>query len=418
MSMDPHSNQAQPSPQPGRGEGSRRSGLMVGVIGLTLVAIALAVWFFVFNDSDEGADQEIEPRSSASVDPGPEPATSSVETPEPEQSMAEAQSPEPEESVAPPMNLDEIEQGNFSSVQGRWETSEGDWVAFDGDNAEWHMRGEQFATISGLTMTGGSLALGHDPADVAGEPDKAQGSLALLWSFEEDGYAHGSALVFVPAGDVAPDVMGTAVEADPDHDRIIILSGNAVGRLLPTEFESSTARRAVGESPESPETDSTASPTDASKDPRLPAEAGGPRPPRAKPLAGSSNEERASIITPSGNIGCDFWVSEGEAVLDCMVVSWWTEQAPVEPANESIVGDPWIIFGTGERVPFYGGDRGDPLCFQEGACPGLEVQRVEYGEMVYFRDFVCASESNGLTCWNTETGKGALMSRSSFITFE
>ena len=49
--------------------------------------------------------------------------------------------------------------------------------------------------------------------------------------------------------------------------------------------------------------------------------------------------------------------------------------------------------------------------------PDREPQVVPYGTAVYYEKYVCASEENGLTCWNTETGHGAFMNRDGVTTF-
>ncbi|WP_165444815.1 hypothetical protein [[Pseudopropionibacterium] massiliense] len=49
--------------------------------------------------------------------------------------------------------------------------------------------------------------------------------------------------------------------------------------------------------------------------------------------------------------------------------------------------------------------------------PDREPQVVPYGAAVYYEKYVCASEENGLTCWNTETGHGAFMNRDGVTTF-
>jgi len=48
--------------------------------------------------------------------------------------------------------------------------------------------------------------------------------------------------------------------------------------------------------------------------------------------------------------------------------------------------------------------------------PPLDT-KVPYGAAVYYEKYVCASEENGLTCWNTETGHGAFMNRDGVTTF-
>lgn len=41
----------------------------------------------------------------------------------------------------------------------------------------------------------------------------------------------------------------------------------------------------------------------------------------------------------------------------------------------------------------------------------VRAQFVEYGQVIRHGETVCASESDGLTCWNVWTGHGAFMNR-------
>ena len=54
------------------------------------------------------------------------------------------------------------------------------------------------------------------------------------------------------------------------------------------------------------------------------------------------------------------------------------------------------------------------LVWPEGS-PSAEV--VQYGEVVYHGPFVCAVEETGVTCWDSESGRGAWMERENTVFF-
>ena len=49
--------------------------------------------------------------------------------------------------------------------------------------------------------------------------------------------------------------------------------------------------------------------------------------------------------------------------------------------------------------------------------PGDTFHTLEYGETTTFSDYACTSQSKGMTCWNTITGRGFTISRKSLIRF-
>ena len=46
-----------------------------------------------------------------------------------------------------------------------------------------------------------------------------------------------------------------------------------------------------------------------------------------------------------------------------------------------------------------------------GSGDTIKQQVLGYGEALSYGDFVCLSEHDGLTCWDTASGAGAFMSR-------
>lgn len=137
--------------------------------------------------------------------------------------------------------------------------------------------------------------------------------------------------------------------------------------------------------------------------------AGGPRPENATPATAIYHPEygndTAVVITPSGNIGCDLEVEYS----GCGVESWMTTRIYPDPMWGSLG---WVDL-TVDKKPVVA-HRGDaPYYKWEDPKP----QVLNYGDVVYFKDMVCASEQNGLTCWNTKSGRGALINKSGYKSF-
>ena len=57
---------------------------------------------------------------------------------------------------------------------------------------------------------------------------------------------------------------------------------------------------------------------------------------------------------------------------------------------------------------------GDAPYFEYSDVP---AQVLNYGDVVYHDDFVCASAETGLTCWNSKTGQGVFMNKAGFEAF-
>ena len=49
--------------------------------------------------------------------------------------------------------------------------------------------------------------------------------------------------------------------------------------------------------------------------------------------------------------------------------------------------------------------------------PGDTFHTLQYGETTMFSDYACTSQSKGMTCWNTITGRGFTISRESHVRF-
>lgn len=146
--------------------------------------------------------------------------------------------------------------------------------------------------------------------------------------------------------------------------------------------------------------------------------AGGPRPASAEPLptytGRYSNLLSAHLLTPTGGIGCDFNAPDPARNGNqgaCGVRSMNRADSPL--GTEKLAGSTkgkWLFQFADNRV-------GDPVAtsgttgwMNQPAGDGYQVPRVQYGKQYYFQDWAIASELNGLTVWNTETGSGVFLS--------
>ncbi|XVX21217.1 hypothetical protein ACQP1U_04915 [Actinomycetota bacterium] len=138
-----------------------------------------------------------------------------------------------------------------------------------------------------------------------------------------------------------------------------------------------------------------------------PSFAGGPAPAGAGPVPTLlvSGQRVSAFRTKTGNMGCDF--SAGYA--GCGIKKYIQQPPPGVPVSDL---DPnWWVDLRGSGVPRIG-PRGDAPYF---TYPGAQI--LPYGQVVTYGDIVCASESDGLTCWNSTTGHGAFMSRDYYRPF-
>ena len=138
------------------------------------------------------------------------------------------------------------------------------------------------------------------------------------------------------------------------------------------------------------------------------AGAGGPIPTDATPMTafqGEGDTRTAVIASPSGNIGCDL----SPLGSGCGV------QSLLESAQ---YGRDWV--GARWYIPFFGEGTGVPQVRSQGGAAAYmltDPQVVPYGTVVYYQSFVCASEDNGMTCWDTSTGRGVFVNHNTAIGF-
>lgn len=151
---------------------------------------------------------------------------------------------------------------------------------------------------------------------------------------------------------------------------------------------------------------------------------GGPRPTTAEPLptytSRYANVESAHLLTPSGNIGCDFNAPDhsGSQGL-CGVVSFNTPSSPL--GTERLGGQQkgkWIFPLASNRFQSPTASSGTTGWMNQPMNDGYQVPIAEYGRQYYFQNWVCASEEAGMTCWNTDTGSGAFLSREKVEQFD
>ncbi len=134
-------------------------------------------------------------------------------------------------------------------------------------------------------------------------------------------------------------------------------------------------------------------------------DAGGGVPPNAEPVTAIRPEERAAVIkTPSGNIGCELSEDYSGCGVLSMIESGVMGTGPSGDAN-------WYV-----TLPSRWDPRVMPEIIAKMDAPSFEFQDVpaqvvEYGQVIRHGEIVCASESDGLTCWNVWTGHGAFMNR-------
>lgn len=153
---------------------------------------------------------------------------------------------------------------------------------------------------------------------------------------------------------------------------------------------------------------------------------GGPRPDTAEPLptykGRYSGLTSAHLLSPSGNIGCDFNDPNpglrGDQGL-CGIVSYNTTSSPL--GSERLGGQQkgkWTFPLAENRFQNPTASSGTTGWMNQPLNDGYQVPVAEYGKQYYFQNWVCASEESGMTCWNTDTGSGVFLSRENVERFE
>ncbi|WP_216432008.1 hypothetical protein [Arcanobacterium phocae] len=373
--------------------------LLLAILAVLVACSALAVWLNSVSSRDGDKESNSLQREPVKVENDGQPT-------------------DPEARV---FDSEALAKGDFSSAQGRWIGKQGREIVISGNILRWYEDHTLYLELDGLTVTTQSSQL---PPEVNDDNRTAfvhhdSNSVSLQWPPAESGAVHGTALILIPKN-TQPDnpLVNSSIGLDPDNDRIVMLAGIGVGRLTPVDVTPYVAVRENAVSSGSSQAEARNNPPSEHSS----VLAGGPRPANAQPAESVIESpyggmKTASFVTPSKNIGCDIIVTDNEPDLMNCNVSSWKDNPPVQPINIDPVhgGSPIISFGYGDMIPEYGGAKHDGFCYMEGYCePGSKPQILNYGQVLYFGNFVCASEESGLSCWNEETGHGAFMSREHF----
>ncbi|OKL46210.1 hypothetical protein BSR29_08160 [Boudabousia liubingyangii] len=328
--------------------------------------------------------------------------------------------PEQQKKIIIPQhfNANGIAMGDYSSAAGTWKSTDGGKLEINGDKILWtYPDGRKFAQITKHDFK----SIMDPDGDYRGGPvddgDLPKGSVLFQWVFDKQYGAHGSVLIFYPAGVPMKLPAGFAqgtVASDQSKDRILALPGNGVGRLMPEKFESYVMVRSGQGSTNG---DSQAQkPGDEKPDysdcPRYvkgghPC-AGGPRPKDAKPIE-TVGRGYATLRSPSKNIGCEI---NYRGIL-CVVGGW---KPKMDPNYNPHMGGV-VAIGLSDQGPVGLGQKTDAPTWK-GGVEGIPAgQILPYGTVWYYGDYVVASEKTGITFWNVKTGFGALIDRQGYSPF-
>ena len=116
------------------------------------------------------------------------------------------------------------------------------------------------------------------------------------------------------------------------------------------------------------------------------------------------------VNSPSGNIHC--WFANDRLQL-CMVDSYREDKPYGEqeffPGTQPLAKDNILFEGLSKdkEIPYIAARRDGPLPTNQGE----RLRTLAYGEIVYAGNDVCASTSEAMVCWDTETGDGAKINR-------
>lgn len=201
--------------------------------------------------------------------------------------------------------------------------------------------------------------------------------------------------------------------------------------LLSFSLTSCTAHTGGGNAPNSPsasasgngaqgsaqsEASQSSSPTASTQSPTANAEDRGVTPTLGSIPQGASRLEDTGdskgiwVNSPSGNIHC--WFANDLLQL-CMVDSYRVDKPYGEqeffPGSQPIAKDNILFAGVSQdkEIPYISARRDGPL----PDYPGERQYALPYGEAVYAGNDVCASTSEAMVCWDTETGDGAKVNR-------
>lgn len=189
-------------------------------------------------------------------------------------------------------------------------------------------------------------------------------------------------------------------------------SGNQNAQSSPAASASGKGTQGSAQSEASPSSSATASTQSATAS----AQDGGVTPTLDTIPQGASRLEDTGdargiwVNSPSGNIHCWF---AGEVLQLCVVDSYRVDKpygdAVLFPGSLPIAKDTILFAGYSED-----GEMPKIVARRDGPLPGNPdepMRTLSYGETVYAGNDVCASTSEAMVCWDTETGDGAKINR-------
>lgn len=189
-------------------------------------------------------------------------------------------------------------------------------------------------------------------------------------------------------------------------------SGNQTAQSSPTASASGNGTQGSAQS----EASQSSSPTTSTQSATANAEDRGVTPTLGSIPQGATRLEDAGdakgiwVNSPSGNIHCLF---SSDLLQLCVVDSYRVDKpygdAVLFPGSQPIAKDTIYFAGyfEDEEMPEIAARRDGPLPTNQGE----RLRTLSYGESVYAGNDVCASTSEAMVCWDTETGDGAKINR-------
>lgn len=182
--------------------------------------------------------------------------------------------------------------------------------------------------------------------------------------------------------------------------------GSSVASASGNETQGSAQSEASqGSSPTTSTQSATANAEDRGVTPTL-----GTIPQGATRLEDARDSKGIWVNSPSGNIHC--WFANDLLQL-CMVDSYREDKPYGEqeffPGTQPLAKDNILFAGLSkdQEIPYISARRDGPLPTNQGE----RLRTLSYGESVYAGNDVCASTSEAMVCWDTETGDGAKINR-------
>ena len=116
----------------------------------------------------------------------------------------------------------------------------------------------------------------------------------------------------------------------------------------------------------------------------------------------AGGEAPAYFSSPTGNIVCE--VDPDDGVRCDIGERDWTQPDPPGDCPPDWVIGLWV----------YGEHGAGFACYEDAVARGQVSEELPYGSSVERGTFTCQSEESGVTCLNSETGAGFMLSRSRY----